>query len=167
MRDSSAETAATPAVDVRSTSAPSRTVRAPASANAASSSGASPPSGPTTSTTLSGTSAGSGSVAPSSSTSARGALAIRAVTSAVDASGVTSGNHARRDCFAASRAVACHLASDFAARSPRQTATEREAAQGTIRATPISVSTSTASSPRSPFGNAWTTTTSGLGAGTE
>ena len=108
-------------------------------------------------------SAGSGSVASSWRTTASGALAIRAATSAVDASGVTSGNHARRACFAASRAVACHLASDFAARSPRQTATDRAAAHGTIRATPISVSTSTASSPRSPFGRAWTTTTSGTG----
>ena len=47
--------------------------------------------------------------------------------------------------------------SDLAARSPRQTATDCGAAQGTIRSTPTSVSTSTASSPRSPLGRAWTT----------
>ncbi len=92
---------------------------------------------------------------------------MSATTSAVDASGVTSGNHARRACLAASRAVARHLASDFAARSPRQTATDRAAAHGTIRATPISVSSSTASSPRSPLGSAWTTTISGAGRGTD
>jgi len=47
---SSAATAATPAVEVRSTSAPSTTGRAPAAANAAISSSARPPSGPTTTT---------------------------------------------------------------------------------------------------------------------
>ena len=57
------------------------------------------------------------------------------------------------------------MASDFAARSPFQTATLRAAAHGTIRSTPISVSTSTASSPRSPFGIAWTTDDRGLGRG--
>ena len=50
VRDSSAATATTPAVDVRSTSSPRRTVRAPADSRAASSSGAMPPSGPTTTT---------------------------------------------------------------------------------------------------------------------
>ena len=79
------------------------------------------------------------------------------------ASGVTVGSHERRDCLAASRAVACHFACDFAARSPFQTATEREAAHGTIRSTPTSVSTSTASSPRSPLGSAWTTVIAGSG----
>ena len=67
--------------------------------------------------------------------------------------------------MAASRAVARHLSADFAARSPFHTATQREAAQGTTTATPTSVSTSTASSPRSPFGSAWTTTTLGTGSG--
>ena len=47
--------------------------------------------------------------------------------------------------------------------SPRQTATDRDAAHGTITSTPISVSISTASSPRSPLGSAWTTTTRGIG----
>ena len=67
------------------------------------------------------------------------------------------GTTTRRACLAASRAVERQRASDFAARSPFQTATLRAAAHGTIRATPTSVSTSTASSPRSPFGIAWTT----------
>ena len=52
-----------------------------------------------------------------------------------------------------------------AARSPRQTATEREAAHGATVPTPISVSTSTASSPRSPLGSAWTTMIRGWGSG--
>ena len=39
---------------------------------------------------------------------------------------MTVGSHERRDCLAASRAVACHFACDFAARSPFQTATERD-----------------------------------------
>ena len=57
--------------------------------------------------------------------------ADEAATSSVVAIGSTSGNHARRDCFAASRAVARHRASDLSARSPRQTATDRAAAHGT------------------------------------
>ena len=56
-------------------------------------------------------------------------------------------------------------ASDFSARSPRHTATDRVAAHGTMVATPTSVSTSTASSPRSPLGSAWTTVTRGVGSG--
>ena len=43
----------------------------------------------------------------------------------------------------------------------------RDAAHGTICATPTSVSTSTASSPRSPFGIAWTTVKAGSGAGVD
>ncbi len=76
---------------------------------------------------------------------------------------MTSGSHDRRDCLPASRAVARHFASDFAARSPRQTPTQRAAAHGTIRSAPISVSTSTASSARSPLGIACTTVTVGIG----
>ena len=79
--------------------------------------------------------------------------------------GSTRGNHARRACFAASRAVVRQRASDFSARSPRQTATDRDAAHGTMVATPTSVRTSTASSPRSPLGSAWTTVTHGSGSG--
>ena len=81
----------------------------------------------------------------------------------MDASSSTSGNHDRRACLAASRAVERQRDSDFTARSPFQTATLRDAAQGTIRAAPISVSISTASSPRSPLGSACTTTSSGSG----
>ena len=51
VRDSSAATAATPAVEVRSTSSPRRTTTAPAPVKAATSSSVSPPSGPTTTTT--------------------------------------------------------------------------------------------------------------------
>src|SRR6478735_2022595 len=169
VRDSSAATAATPAVEVRSTSAPSRTETAPAATNAATSSSDSPPSGPTTTTMRpAGTStAARDAVAASCSTTARSASAAKAATSAVEASSATLGNHERRACLAASRAVARHLASDFAARSPFQTATLRDAAHGTTRATPISVSTSTASSPRSPLGSACTTTTSGAGGSTD
>ena len=76
---------------------------------------------------------------------------------------VTSGSQARRACLADSRAVARHFASDLTARSPRHTATQRDAAQGTIRSVPISVSTETASSARSPFGIACTTVTCGAG----
>ena len=50
-----------------------------------------------------------------------------------EASSATSGNHARRACLAASRAVERQRARDFAARSPFQTATLRAAAHGTIR----------------------------------
>ena len=104
-------------------------------------------------------------VASSWSTIARSAPATRAATSRVLARSDTVGNHTRRACLAASRAVVRHLSADFAARSPFHTATQREAAQGTTTATPTSVSTSTASSPRSPFGNAWTTTMLGTGSG--
>ena len=104
-------------------------------------------------------------MASSWSTSARSAPATSAATSGVVARSDTVGNHVRRACLAASRAVDRHLSADFAARSPFHTATQREAAQGTTTATPTSVSTSTASSPRSPFGNAWTTTMLGTGAG--
>ena len=94
----------------------------------------------------------SGSAAASCRTSARSAARTSSTTSAVRASGATSGCQARRACLAASRAVACHFAWARAARSPFQTATLRVAAQGTTVATPTSVSTSTARSPRSPFG---------------
>ena len=162
-------TAATPAVEVRSTSAPSRTARTPAASNAASSSSAIPPSGPTTTTIepVAGTDrSANASTASSWSTTARSAAASSATTSAVVASGATVGNHERRACLAASRAVADHFACDLVARSPRQTATDRDAAHGTIMSTPISVSISTASSPRSPLGSACTTVTDGCAGST-
>ena len=68
--------------------------------------------------------------ASSCSTTARSAPPISAATSAVVARGGTTGCQARRACLAASRAVLCHFACDFAARSPFQTATLRAAAQG-------------------------------------
>ena len=110
-------------------------------------------------------SAASGAVASSCSTTARSALADQRDDVGGRGQLGDLGNHDRRACLAASRAVDRQRASDFAARSPFQTATLRAAAHGTISATPISVSTSTASSPRSPFGIAWTTTTAGLGRG--
>ena len=88
-------------------------------------------------------------------------------TSAVVASGRTSGNHARRACFAAARAASSQRRQDRSARSPRQWVTQCAAAHGTITSTPISVSSSTASSPRSPLGRAWTTVTVGRGGGCE
>ena len=78
---------------------------------------------------------------------------------------VTSGIHARRDCLAASRAVARHFASERAPRSALPHGTQRAAAQGMIRSTPTSVISSTASSPRSPLGMAWTTVIAGSGPG--
>ena len=129
---------------------------APAAANAATSSSVSPPSGPTD------------DARPARGRHVHGGERRRSPPRAarrrgrrprpgrrrrsVEASSATSGNHDRRACLAASRAVERQRASDFAARSPFQTATERAAAHGTISATPTSVSTSTASSPRSPFG---------------
>ena len=78
---------------------------------------------------------------------------------------VTSGIQARRDCLAASRAVACQRASALPARSARHRATQRSACQATTASTPTSVMVSTASSPRSPLGMAWTTTILGSAAG--
>ena len=51
-------------------------------------------------------------------------------------------------------------------RSSRQRVTQRAAVHGTIRSTPSSVARSTASGPRSPLGSACTSTNSGVGAGT-
>ena len=93
------------------------------------------------------------------------AAAIRATTSAEEASPVTSGTRPRRACLAASRAVDRHRASARSPRSPCHRATQRSAAQGTITSTPASVISSTASWPRSPFGMAWTTARAGSGAG--
>ncbi len=82
------------------------------------------------------------------------------------ASSVTSGSQARRDCFAASRAVLRHLARAFAPRSACHFVIERSAAHGITASTPTSVISSTASSPRSPLGSAWATTRRGCGGGT-
>ena len=141
-----------PAVEVRST--PSlirdRAWRRPRR-SAASSSGAMPPSGPTTTSTVAGLGQGdlgaAACVASSCSTSARSAAATgRATWSVVIDRRRPPGSRSRRDCLAASRAVACHLASARSPRSPDQRTIERDACQGTIAATPISVSISTASS---------------------
>ena len=69
--------------------------------------------------------------------------------------------------MAASRAVARHLSRAFSPRSPLHWVMDRPADQGTITSTPISVIVSTAVSPRSPLGSAWTTMIRGLGAGSE
>ena len=145
-----------------------RSGSAPTAENASSSSSVMPPSGPTTMTISprpgTGTSA-SGPDAASCSTTRTDALASSATTSSVVARSATVGNHERRDCLAASRAAERHLASDFSTRSPFQRAIEREADQGTITSTPTSVSISTASSPRSPFGSACTTISRGRSSG--
>ena len=113
-------------------------VRRDAAPNAASSSSVIPPSGPTTTTierdALEGEPTASDDVAASCSTTARSAPSTRATTSAVDAISVTSGSQERRDCLPASRAVARHFASDFAARSPRHTPTR---ARGGPRDDPV------------------------------
>ena len=151
---------------VRSTEVPSRTGSAPTAANAASSSSLIPPSGPTTMTISprpgTGRSA-SGPEAASCSTTGTDGVASRPTTSSVVDHSATSGNHGRRACLAASRAVAAPLRQRLVARGrPATPRREREAAHGTIRSTPTSVSISTASSPRSPLGMAWTTTTRGI-----
>ncbi len=81
------------------------------------------------------------------------------------AASATSGNRTRRDCLPASRAVARHLASAFAPRSPFHWVMQREADHGTIASTPTSVMVSTASSPRSPLGSACTTVSRGVSTG--
>ncbi len=78
---------------------------------------------------------------------------------------VISGSQARLDCLAASRAVARHLARALSPRSACHFVIERSAAQGITASTPISVISSTASSPRSPLGSAWATVSSGCGGG--
>src|SRR5690348_8041864 len=142
---------------------------APAAPKAVPSSPVIPPSGPTTTSR----SPDSGrlrrprlAAAPGSSTIAHAAFPISSATWPTEASGVTSGIQARRDCFAASRAVSRHLASERSPRAPCHTGTQRAAAHGTMRSTPTSVISSTASSPRSPFGMAWTTVIAGSGYGT-
>ena len=142
---------------------------APARRKASPSASVIPPSGPTT--TIRSPDGGGSSVprlwaAPGSSTTAQAAFSIIAATSAAEAGSVTSGIQARRDCLAASRAVARHLATERSPRAPCQTGTQRAAAHGTMRSTPASVISSTASSPRSPLGMAWTTVIAGSGRGT-
>ena len=102
--------------------------------------------------------------ATSCSTTARSAARAAPATSAVVASSVDLG-----------QPRAARLLAGLARRGPppRQRlrrplaapdATQRAAAHGTIRSTPISVSTSTASSARSPLGIACTTVTDGAAA---
>ena len=145
--------------------APSRSGSTP---NASSSASVIPPSGPTTMTMspLSGASTDdSGAAADSCSTTGSAASAMSATTSRVEARSRTSGMRSRRACFAASRAVERHRVSALSARSPRSCTTHRDADQGTITSAPTSVSSSTASSPRSPLGSACTTTIRGTAGG--
>src|SRR6056297_1000774 len=121
VRAMTAPKAATPAVEVRNTVAPSRTRSAPESAKSVRSLALSPPSGPmtnSTSCTEAMSKEVSGVFACSSRTSAIPALAMRSATAAVEIAGSTVGTYARRDCLAASRAVACHFAWCLAPRSP-------------------------------------------------
>ena len=169
VRESRVAAATAPAVDVRSTVGPSRASIAPASRRAARSAGLMPPSGPT----ISITSPSAGRVSPcslsaasASRTIAQAAAEARFATAAVLAGPAMSGSQARRDCLAASRAVARHLPRARSPRSPCQRVTERSADHGSTASTPTSVISSTASSPRSPFGSAWATTRRGCGGGT-
>ena len=73
------------------------------------------------------------------------------------------GSHERRDCLAASRAVACHFAWDFVARSPFQTATERDAAHGTIAVDADLGEDLDGELAAVPLGSACTTVTAGSG----
>src|SRR4051812_12176326 len=164
-----AASAAAPAVEVRSTSAPNRTAWAPAARKATTSPSVSPPSGPTTTAMVPergmSTSA-SRRRARSCSTTARSVSPSSPQPSRVVIGAVTSGSRGRRDCLLAARAAARHLATPFSTRSSRHRVTQRAAVQGTIRSTPSSVARSTASGPRSPFGSACTSTNSGPWAGT-
>ena len=158
-----------PAVDVRSTSAPSRTASTPAARNATTSPSVSPPSGPTTTATVpvdGMDSSASGLRDCSCSTTARSASASSPQTSRVVIRSVTSGTCGRRDCLLAAWAADRHFATPLAMRSSRQRVTQRDAAQGTIRSTPSSVARSTASGPRSPLGSACTRTNAGSCGGT-
>ena len=103
-------------------------------------------------------------VASSCSMRASGAACINATTAAWSATGVISGILDRRDCFAAARAAARHLASPLSCFFP-QFATDRPACHGTITSAPAWVSRSTVSSDRAAFGRACTTVTVGRGAG--
>ncbi len=136
--------------------------RAPAVRNTVSSSSVRPPSGPTMSTTSpdSGNcTVRSAEDAASSSTSAAEDLPTSPTTSAVEARSVTDGTNGRRDCLAAARAANRHFCTPCAARSADHRTTHRCAAHGTRVSTPASVASSTASSPRSPLGIAWTSVT--------
>ena len=73
------------------------------------------------------------------------------------------GEASRRDCLPASRAVDRHLPAPSRPRSPFHRVMQRAACQGTIASTPVSVIVSTATSPRSPLGSAWTTVMRGRG----
>ena len=86
--------------------------------------------------------------------SASGRLARPAATSSavVASASDTVGTRNRRHCLAASRAVARQRVRPRSTRSGGQRTTDRSACQGTISSMPSSVSISTASSARSPFG---------------
>ncbi len=169
LRLSRTAAAAAPAVEVRRTVGPRRASMAPDSRRAARSAALIPPSGPTSSriSPVSGNgNSWSFADASASRTIARVAAATRLARVAVVARSVTSGSQARLDCLAASRAVARHLARALSPRSACHFVTERSAAQGITASTPISVISSTASSPRSPLGSACATVSSGCGGGT-
>ena len=165
VRDSSAATAATPAVEVRSTGSPIRTTCA--APNAASSSSVIPPSGPTTTTIEATPSSGSEPTAARSPPRA----ARRPGRQPRPARPPRRSSPSRSPRAATTAATACPTRGRWRATSPATSPparrarrpTQRAAAQGTIRSTPISVSTSTASSARSPLGIACTTVTDGVG----
>ncbi len=123
-----------------------------------------PPSGPTTSTTSPSAASSMPVSGCSASSCSTRSCPGSAATCGSRCGSVTAGHHARRDCLAASRAVARHFSSERAPRSPCHCWTQRAAIHGTISSTPTSVASSTASSPRSPLASAWARTRRGAGA---
>ena len=172
VRDSSAATATTPAVEVRSTSSPRRTACAPAAANAVDLVVGQPTLGPDDHDDR------ARRPAPTSDGEARrrrprGARPPGRPTPTQRARRPRSSPSARRGgtrpAATASRPRGQWCASGPATSRPARRARRRPTGTrptGRRVATPISVRTSTASSPRSPLGRACTTVTRGRGSGT-
>ena len=165
----STASAAGPALEDRSTVSPSRTVRAPAASNAATSSGVMPPSGPTTTRT---------SPASGSACAARlcGRVLVQHVCrgGAADARGQGLGGDQLGDdrhagpagLLGGGRHGGLPLAPRLVApRSPRHWTMLREACHGTTSSTPNSVAASIAWSSRSPLARACTRTNRGWDSG--
>ena len=169
-RRAAAAAATAPAEDVRRTVGPSRAGTAPAAASAAGLGGARPrpPARRSPRCRRAGgqprcCSAASGASGSSRIASAAAGDPPRDVRRALRA-GAPRGSTARRDCLAASRAVARQRASALPARSPRHRATQRSACHGTMASTPTSVMISTASSPAVALGDRLHDHDPGLGA---
>lgn len=161
-RCASTASATGPALAVRMTCGPSRTVVAPAASSAAVSSELMPPSGPTT-TAIAPLPARLtppiGAVASSCSTStvppAWVVSRVQAASCAVVIGSATCGTRARRACLAAPLAVACQRSRPLATFGPFHWAMDRPACQGMTTSAPTSVAVSTACSSRPPLARAW------------